>query len=65
MARLNLVVLRARDAERHVSFYSGLGLDFVRHRHGSGPEHFACEDQGSVFEIYPVIDAALSAKVTQ
>ena len=58
MARLNLVVLRARNATRLASFYSGLGLNFVRHQHGSGPEHFACEDEGSVFEIYPTRDDA-------
>lgn len=54
MARLNLVVLRARDAPRLASFYSGLGLNFVRHRHGVGTEHFASEEAGGVFEIYPV-----------
>lgn len=54
MARLNLVVLRARNAPRLASFYSSLGLTFVRHRHGAGPEHFACEGGGNVFEIYPV-----------
>ncbi len=54
MARLNLVVLRARNAPRLASFYSNLGLTFVRHRHGAGPEHFTSEDAGSVFEIYPV-----------
>lgn len=53
MARLNLVVLRARDAQRLAAFYSNLGLNFVRHRHGAGPEHFASEDGGGVFEIYP------------
>ncbi len=53
MARLNLIVLRARDATRLASFYSELGLNFVRHRHGAGPEHFASEDGGGVFEIYP------------
>ena len=53
MARLNLIVLRARDATRLASFYSELGLNFVRHRHGAGPEHFACEDGSGVFEIYP------------
>jgi predicted enzyme related to lactoylglutathione lyase len=54
MARLNLVVLRARNAPRLASFYSNLGLNFVRHRHGTGSEHFACDDGGGVFEIYPV-----------
>jgi len=51
--RLNLVVLRASDPDRLASFYSELGLSFTKHRHGTGPEHFACESQGSVFEIYP------------
>jgi lactoylglutathione lyase len=51
MARLNLVVLRARNAPRLASFYSGLGLKFVRHRHGAGPEHFAGEEGGGIFEI--------------
>ncbi len=53
MARLNLVVLRAHNAQRLAAFYSNLGLNFVRHRHGAGPEHFASEDCGGVFEIYP------------
>lgn len=54
MARLNLVVLRAHDPARAVAFYSRLGLNFFRHRHGSGPEHFASEEAGAVFEIYPM-----------
>ena len=53
MARLNLIVLRARDADRLAEFYGSLGLSFVRHRHGTGPEHFAYEGDGVVFEIYP------------
>lgn len=53
MARLNLVVLRAHDPAGLVAFYSSLGLSFVRHRHGAGEEHFASEDAGGVFEIYP------------
>lgn len=60
MARLNLVVVRARDASRLASFYSVLGLSFIRHSHGAGPEHFACESEGGsgVFEIYPTnVDA--------
>jgi lactoylglutathione lyase len=49
---LNLVVLRSRDLERAVSFYSALGLQFAKHRHGNGPEHFAAELPGGVFELY-------------
>ena len=54
MPKLNLLVLRARDATQLATFYSNLGLRFVCHRHGTGPEHFASEDGGGVFEIYPV-----------
>lgn len=50
---LNLVVIRSSDAERAVAFYTCLGLEFTRHRHGNGPEHFAAELPGGVFEIYP------------
>lgn len=52
-ARLNLIVLRASDPDRLAAFYSALGLIFEKHRHGTGPEHFACENDGLVFEIYP------------
>jgi catechol 2,3-dioxygenase-like lactoylglutathione lyase family enzyme len=51
---LNLVVLRSPDPTRAAAFYGRLGLEFSRHRHGSGPEHFAAELSGGVFEIYPL-----------
>jgi lactoylglutathione lyase len=51
--QLNLVVLRSADIERAASFYSAMGIHFTRHAHGSGPEHFASETNGMVFEIYP------------
>lgn len=51
--QLNLVVIRAADLERSARFYRRLGLDFISHRHGSGPEHLAAEMGGMVFEIYP------------
>ncbi len=50
---LNLVVLRSTDLERAQSFYECLGLQFTRHRHGSGPEHLSAELGGCVFELYP------------
>ncbi|RYD49527.1 MAG: bleomycin resistance protein [Verrucomicrobiaceae bacterium] len=53
-AALHLVVLRSSDMERVARFYSRLGLEFSRHRHGKGPEHFAAETAGGVFEIYPL-----------
>jgi lactoylglutathione lyase len=51
---LNLVVLRFPDIERAAAFYSRLGLEFSKHRHGSGPEHFSAELPGGVFELYPL-----------
>jgi lactoylglutathione lyase len=51
--QLNLVVVRSRDINRSVLFYQKLGLDFVKHQHGSGLEHFASEGILVTFEIYP------------
>ena len=51
---LNLVVLRSADLDRLAAFYTKLGLVFSRRRHGSGPEHFAAELEGSVFELSPL-----------
>lgn len=56
--RLNLVVLRSADAGRAVEFYSRLGLCFLTHRHGDGPEHSSAELSGSVFETYPLVSGA-------
>ena len=50
---LNLAVLRSSNPTRLVAFYTCLGLSFSTHRHGKGPEHWAAEMAGSVFEIYP------------
>jgi hypothetical protein len=50
---LNLVMLRSSDINRAVTFYSKLGLNFTKHRHGSGPEHYSAELAGAVFELYP------------
>jgi lactoylglutathione lyase len=51
---LNLVVLRSPDIHRAAQFYRALGLLFTCHSHGSGPEHYASEVSGLVFEIYPL-----------
>jgi predicted enzyme related to lactoylglutathione lyase len=52
----NLLVIRSPDIERAVTFYEALGLRFERHSHGKGPEHYASETRGFVFEIYPQRD---------
>ncbi|MGB7157853.1 MAG: VOC family protein [Tepidisphaeraceae bacterium] len=53
MRSLNLLVLRCRDVEASRAFYETFGLHFTRHAHGSGPEHFAYEDERGVIELYP------------
>ncbi|MNV10324.1 Glyoxalase-like domain protein [compost metagenome] len=50
---LSLVVLKAAKPEALTSLYTAFGCNFVRERHGAGPVHFACEQAGSVLEIYP------------
>ncbi len=62
---LNLVVLRSPDIARAAAFYSQLGLEFTRHRHGKGPEHFSAELGGSVFELYPLSPDGLSTLGTR
>jgi lactoylglutathione lyase len=51
--RLNLVVIRCADLERSAAFYSCLGLQFVRHQHGGGPQHLSADVGGVVLELYP------------
>ena len=58
MRHLNLLVLRCGDIERCRAFYELLGLRFVKHAHGSGPEHYAHEDERGVFELYPAGETA-------
>lgn len=53
-ASLNLLVIRSADMEAAASFYEQLGFRFTLHAHGSGPAHYATEDAGCVFEIYPL-----------
>jgi lactoylglutathione lyase len=52
-AQLSLVVIRSPQSDELARCYSALGLSFEKHRHGKGPEHYACEQDGMVFEIYP------------
>ncbi|MDI1312297.1 VOC family protein [Prosthecobacter sp.] len=56
---LNLVVLRSPDIDRAAQFYRQMGLLLTRHSHGSGPEHYASEVSGMVFEIYPMTPKSL------
>jgi len=62
---LNLVVLRSPDISRAVAFYTRLGLQFTRHQHGKGAEHFAAELPRGVFELYPQAAQGLSTLGTR
>ncbi|MDF1730859.1 MAG: hypothetical protein P1U49_05100 [Minwuia sp.] len=50
---LNLLVLRAEQPARLAAFYTGIGLEFVTEKHGSGPEHHAAQLGDTIVEIYP------------
>lgn len=50
---VNLLVIRSPNIDRAVTFYQRMGMLFERHAHGKGPEHYASENCGFVFEIYP------------
>lgn len=62
---LNLIVLRTPDLDRAATFYTLLGLNFTKHRHGQGPEHYAAELPGAVFELYPLSTDGLSTLGTR
>lgn len=62
---LNLVVLRVTDLEASASFYRQLGLQFAQHRHGNGPEHYAAETPGGVFELYALSNKLEASKGTR
>lgn len=49
----NLLVIRSPDIERAVTFYRQIGMSFVLHAHGKGPQHYASDSGGFVFELYP------------
>lgn len=51
--RPNLTVIRCADIDASAVFYRLTGLAFEKHRHGSGPEHYAASDGIWTFELYP------------
>lgn len=53
--KLNLLVLRTARLAEMLDFYTLLGLDFEKEKHGNGPEHYAAVlDDGMVLELYPI-----------
>ena len=55
MMFINLIVLKVQDIERTRQFYSQFGLIFLSEKHGNGPEHYSCNLNGLIFEIYPTL----------
>jgi hypothetical protein len=58
VSELSLLVLRAKEPEKLVSFYGNLGLLFVREQHDFGPAHHSCQVGGLILEIYPLDDVS-------
>ena len=55
--RLNLLVIRTSNPDILQEQYEKLGLEFDYHRHGNGTFHYASEQDGFVFEIYPLTES--------
>ncbi len=53
---LSILVIRSGNLEESVKFYQMLGLNFEKHQHGNGLEHFASNIRETTFEIYPQTD---------
>ncbi|MEW1548650.1 hypothetical protein [Streptomyces tsukubensis] len=51
--RSDLTVIYTEQLDACRAFYTGLGLPLLPERHGTGPEHYAAELDGTVFELYP------------
>lgn len=63
--RLTLLVLRTTQIEVLAEFYRWLGIEFTKHQHNTGPEHFAAELSGLIFELYPTQKPELVNRATR
>ncbi len=59
--KINLLVIRTVNPELLKTQYEKLGFKFDYHRHGKGPLHYASEQNGFVFEIYPLTKSMTKA----
>jgi len=50
--QISLLVIRCKNIEKNKIFYESLGLLFQKEKHGDGLEHYSCEDNHVVFELY-------------
>lgn len=51
---LSLLVIRSKNMEQLIGFYSLLGLSFDYHRHGNSPLHYSGMVGKTLLEIYPL-----------
>jgi hypothetical protein len=58
---INLLVIRTSNPKVLKTQYEKLGFEFDYHRHGKGPYHYASEQNGFVFEIYPLTKSMTKA----
>lgn len=61
---LCLFVLKTRQVDKLREFYSFIGIEFSQEQHGTGPLHYAGRAGAAVFEIYPLVDQAISVDTT-
>ena len=59
-----LLVLKSRQLEKLLAFYSALGLEFVDEKHGNGPQHFSAKLKDVILELYPIMDDAAPVDAT-
>ena len=59
---MTVYVLRTPLVDQTLEFFEQLGLTFVQEKHGQGPVHYACEQNGNVFEIYPSRDGSVDGE---
>ncbi|MDO6745546.1 MULTISPECIES: VOC family protein [Flavobacteriaceae] len=58
---INLLVIRTEKPEILKNQYEKIGFEFDYHQHGKGPFHYASEQNGFVFEIYPLTKSMTKA----
>ncbi|MEX0270043.1 VOC family protein [Leptolyngbyaceae cyanobacterium UHCC 1019] len=63
--QLNLVVIRSANIDQSAAFYQQIGLSLIKHRHGTGVEHFASEAGCVTFEIYPYTSGSVPTIATR
>jgi hypothetical protein len=52
---MNVIILDCWNIEITKDFYEKAGFQFVKEKHGDGPEHYATQLEGGfVFELYPI-----------